>query len=499
MPRPLVTMRRALEDPNLLGRLLPGPSWAVWRALLIASRGEPLTADELTLFRARTGRDEAPAAPVEELAIVSGRRSGKTAASSVLAIYLSALVDWSDVVTRGGERGVLLFLAQSQRTARIAFRYAQHAFQELPLLAKEVAGITQETISLRRGIDLEIRPASFRGLRGITSIGVVADEVAFWFNDETSANPDHEILAAVRPSLATTGGPVVLVSSPYAKRGELWLAYKNHHGPTGDSRVLVAQGASRDFNETLAQSVVDRAMASDPDKASAEYLGRFRDDISSYLTHEAVMRCVDAGIVERAPEEGCRYAAFVDPSGGSADGMTLAIAHKAGMQTILDVALEVRPPFDPAGVVADFATVLERYGVGFVHGDRYGGQWVASAFAKAGISYWPVPLSKSKIYADFAPMVNAGRVVLLDSERLISQLTALERRTGRGTGQDVIDHAPGAHDDVANAAAGAVLALGFGDMIQKARPRSPVPPPGSMGITAEAAFADHRSPARIRI
>jgi hypothetical protein len=117
MPRPIVTMRRALEDPNLLGTLLPGPSWRVWRALLIASRGEPLTDHELVLIRARTGRDVAPSRPVDELAIVSGRRSGKTAASATLAIYLSALVDWSDVVTRGGERGVLLFLAQSQRTA----------------------------------------------------------------------------------------------------------------------------------------------------------------------------------------------------------------------------------------------------------------------------------------------------------------------------------------------------------------------------------------------
>jgi hypothetical protein len=47
-----------------------------------------------------------------------------------------------------------------------------------------------------------------------------------------------------------------------------------------------------------------------------------------------------------------------------------------------------------------------------------------------------------------------GEVDLLDSPRLVSQLTSLERRTARG-GKDSIDHAPGAHDDVANAVAGA--------------------------------------------
>jgi hypothetical protein len=39
---------------------------------------------------------------------------------------------------------------------------------------------------------------------------------------------------------------------------------------------------------------------------------------------------------------------------------------------------------------------------------------------------------------------------------LISQLHGLERRTARG-GRDSIDHAPGAHDDIANAVAGALL------------------------------------------
>jgi hypothetical protein len=41
---------------------------------------------------------------------------------------------------------------------------------------------------------------------------------------------------------------------------------------------------------------------------------------------------------------------------------------------------------------------------------------------------------------------------------VLAQIVGLERRTARG-GRDSIDHAPGAHDDVANAAAGMVAAL----------------------------------------
>ena len=64
------------------------------------------------------------------------------------------------------------------------------------------------------GITLEVRPASFRKLRGPTYIAVIADELAFWYVDAAYANPDVEILNAVEPGLATTGGPLILASSP---------------------------------------------------------------------------------------------------------------------------------------------------------------------------------------------------------------------------------------------------------------------------------------------
>ena len=56
-------------------------------------------------------------------------------------------------------------------------------------------------------------------------------------------------------------------------------------------------------------------------------------------------------------------------------------------------------------------------------------------------------------------MLNSGNVELLDSPRLLAQILGLERRVARG-GQDSIDHAPGSHDDVANAAAGEPVADG---------------------------------------
>src|SRR5262245_35885467 len=59
------------------------------------------------------------------------------------------------------------------------------------------------------------------------------------------------------------------------------------------------------------------------------------------------------------------------------------------------------------------------------------------------VYYEPAEKSKSKIHVDLLPLINNGAVDLLDHERLVMQLTSLERRTSRG-GRDSIDHAPGA-------------------------------------------------------
>jgi hypothetical protein len=60
---------------------------------------------------------------------------------------------------------------------------------------------------------------------------------------------------------------------------------------------------------------------------------------------------------------------------------------------------------------------------------------------------------KSDLYHDLLPLINANRIELLDNRRLAAQLIGLERRISR-QGKDSIDHPPGGHDDLANAAAG---------------------------------------------
>lgn len=448
-------MREALSDRELLGDVIAGDSWARWRVSLIAANGEELTEDERVLFREISGREREPGERVEQFVAVVGRRGGKDRAMSVAGAYFGGLCSYDDVLVPG-ERGLLLVLAENTKQAGVAFGYLKGIFERVPKLKRMVVAVTADTIELNTGVDIQIRAASFRGLRGPTCVMVIADEIAFWLSENTS-NPDSEILGAVEPSLATTGGMLALISSPYAKRGALYDVYAKHFGPDGDPRILVVQGASRMFNPTLSERVVARAYEKDPEKASAEYGGLFRSDLEDFVSRELVEGLIERGVTKREPIDGVLYHGFVDPSGGSKDSMTGAIAHLEGRKLVLDAAMEIKAPFSPEAATARLATDLFLpYGVRRVRGDRYAGQWPSERMMAHGIEYMPAEFTRSEIYIAVLPEMNSGHVALLDDPRIVTQFAGLERRTSR-TGRDSIDHKPGAHDDLANAIAGALL------------------------------------------
>jgi hypothetical protein len=216
-------------------------------------------------------------------------------------------------------------------------------------------------------------------------------------------------------------------------------------------------GADQVMNPTVSQEFIDAEFERDPISANSEYFAEFRSDIAAFVDLAVLEACTADGVFEIAPLSDIRNVAFVDPSGGSSDSFTLAIAHREPDGVlVLDCLRETRAPFQPENVVADFYQTLTSYRVGRVAGDRYAGEWPREQFGKRNIEYIPSERVKSDIYRDMLPLLNSRRVQLLDNRRLISQFHGLERRTARG-GKDSIDHGPGQHDDVANAVAGAIV------------------------------------------
>jgi len=466
MTIPSVTIIEAMTHPALWARWFRDPAtWAAWRVFLAALFDLPMTDEDLALYRDCTGRTDPPAAGAREAWLVVGRRGGKSMVLALIAVYLAAFRNWRPYLAPG-ELGTVKVLATDRRQARVIHRYCRALLTEVPVLASLVERDTDDEIVLTSGVVIEVQTATFRAVRGYTIVAALLDEIAFWRNED-SANPDQEILDALRPAMATIPGSMLLcASSPYARRGVLWNAHRRHYGKD-DAPALVWQAQTRTMNPTVPAAVIDEAIERDPASAAAEYLAQFRTDIEGFVTREIVEAAVAPGVFELPPLASLRYFAFVDPSGGSADSMTLAIAHAEdnANRAIVDATREVRPPFSPEAVVTEFSDLLKSYDCYSVTGDRYAGEWPRERFREHGITYEPAEKPKSDIYRELLPALNSRKVELPDDPRLIAQLVSLERRTARG-GRDSIDHPPGAHDDLANAVAGAVvLAIGKGDPI----------------------------------
>jgi hypothetical protein len=183
-------------------------------------------------------------------------------------------------------------------------------------------------------------------------------------------------------------------------------------------------------------------------------LARRRRQLSNVDLIEA---CTDLGVPVRPPRTGVHYVAFADAaSGAGQDSFTAAVAHKDGQQILLDLVHEVRPPFNPQNAIADVCGLLKSYGVTAVTGDKWAPGFVSDGFQRnGGVRYAYSERDRSQVYVECLPLLTSGRARLIDNKRLALQFAALERTTSAG-GRDRINHGVNGHDDVCNAAAGAL-------------------------------------------
>ncbi|WP_249779810.1 hypothetical protein [Bradyrhizobium sediminis] len=435
-------------------------SWAAWLTFLCALFALEMTPDQLRLYRQCTGRKMPPQGVARFSYLICGRRAGKSFILALVATFLACFFNYAPYLARG-ERGTVMIVASDRRQARTILRYIRALLKEVPLLKRMIERETAEGFDLTNRVTIEISTASMKSVRGYTVVAALLDEAAFFSTEEGSASPDAEIVKAIKPAMSTIPNAMLLVaSSPYAKRGILYEAYRDHFGKEGDP-TLVWQADTRTMNPSVPQSEIDDAYAADPASASAEFGAQFRTDIESYITVEAVLACVSEGLFERPRVSGVTYSAFIDPSGGSGqDSFTLGIGHfdKATDIAIVDAIRERKPPFSPQAVIEEYAALLKSYNITKIVGDKFAGEFAREPFRAFGITYDPSAKPKSDLYRDTLPLINSRKVDLLDHKRMVQQFVGLERRTAR-SGKDSIDHGPNQHDDIANCVAGLIATM----------------------------------------
>jgi hypothetical protein len=432
-------------------------SWHSWEVFLAAVFGLPIApGQDVELFRKATALQVPPTEPAREIFCVSGRRSGKSRIASLLAVWQSAFKDWRGILGPG-ERGKAVIIAVDRAQAKIIRDYISGLLHGTPALRALIQAEIRDRIELTTGIDIEVMTADFRSLRGRTIVFAAMEELAFWQPDEQSSNPSLEIYRALKPSLATAPGSLLLgISTAYSRSGLLYEQVQKFHGRPGSTLVWVSD--SMTMNPLLSKELIESELEADPAAARAEWLSIFRDDVSSFLGIDLLRAAIVEGRTGDIPvRRGAMAVGFIDPSGGRQDSYTAAVASidASGRITINGVR-EAKPAFSPEQVTTEFAQFFKAYGINEVVSDRWGGAWVEEMWGKTNIGVRIAELTASDYYLSFLALLSSGRVELPDNPHLQAQLLQLERRVRPG-GKDQVTHPPGLHDDLANAVAGAAV------------------------------------------
>jgi hypothetical protein len=221
------------------------------KTFLKATYGLSLTSEELEIYQRATGRSEYVPAEQNEATLIAGRRGGKT---SKIAAPIALYEAIRDHHLARGDRGYVMLIAPAKSQAQIAMRYIRTYLQSSSILRKYMARQRRDEIELTNGVSIVCYPCSYIAVRGVSVVCAICDELAFWQHEETAANPEEEVVAALRPAMATfPTAKLIKISTPYRKEGILWREFQER----AELDHLVWQLTSPEMNPTLLPSILE--------------------------------------------------------------------------------------------------------------------------------------------------------------------------------------------------------------------------------------------------
>ncbi len=199
------------------------------------------------------------------------RQSGKSSVTSVLACHQALYQPGSTI----------LLISPSLRQSSELFRKVARYFEQIGHAPKKLEDnkLSLELATHSRIVSL---PASESTVRGFTADCIIEDEAA--------RVPD-DLYRAIRPMLATTGGRLILMSSPFGKRGHFFEEWTDGGGDW--QRVCIpATDCPR-----IAPAFLDEERRKLGDLwFRSEYLCEFADTVSSVFRYEDIAAMVSADV-----------------------------------------------------------------------------------------------------------------------------------------------------------------------------------------------------------
>ena len=150
-----------------------------------------------------------------EIYTIVGRRGGKSFISSLTAVYIACFSSFKHYLNTG-ERAAILVLARDRDQAKIVFNYVSGILHAVAALNAMIAVERADEIELDNDVIIMVKTSDFRAIRGLTVAAAILDEVAFW--NAEGVSPDHEVLTALRPAMATIpGAKLIAIRHPTVK------------------------------------------------------------------------------------------------------------------------------------------------------------------------------------------------------------------------------------------------------------------------------------------
>lgn len=388
-----------------------------------------------------------------QLVLRVGRRGGKSSTLCRIGVC-EALYGQHQIPP--GDLGVVAIVSVSRDEANQRLRTVKAILDALAIKYKPIDGGIE---LLDRPIAFKVYAASIAGVSGFTCICAICDEVAKWRDADTGANPAREVLASLRPTMATQpSARIFLSSSP--------LGHLDAHAAAFDAGAdgfqLIAYAQTWVANPTITEQATHE-LEPDEDRWKREYAAIPMEGDELSLLSAALLERATRSVEGDLPREaGVTYTATQDP-GFTRNAWTFCIAGKRWVEGRIKRSIilgrewrgSAAKPLDPAVVLGEIAPICRAYGVEAVESDQYERFSLASIGARPeiGLTVWVRDVSTAERLARYESMVTQfsdNEVDLPPHKQLRADLLAIKQKLTPNGFSIQLPHTPdGRHSDFA--------------------------------------------------
>lgn len=381
-----------------------------------------------------------------QLVLRVGRRGGKSSTLCRIAVLESL---FGDHVIPPGDVGVVAIVSVSMREATERLRTIRAILDAFDIGYDRK--VTSEIRLTSRPVVFRIFAATQGAVSGFTAICIICDEVSKWMNEDTGANPAAEVLAAIRPTMATMPhARIFLSSSPLGMtdaHAEAFALGGTEYQSVAHAETWVAHPAVTEEETHRLEPDVriwKREYAAIPQHA---VLGAFDpEDIARAFQprepgipgHAVMINDVSSGKKDSWTWGVCRFETPVSGDPPYIRFMSLDGIHGAFWKT------EKGPE-----VVGRIASIARDSDALTVHGDQREEFMVTGEFGRCGLGYFPhawTATSKPEAIQVVRRWLREGLLSLPPHEPMRKELLAFEERV-TPSGGITFGARGGAHDD----------------------------------------------------